>query len=179
MTITSLRGQALAYESVTFAAQDCNIYSAVFAASVLPTLQIPSTHAGQTHSVETMSHDLYCKKCLPWVAAWTLQWAMVWRWPPLLGNRSAGSLTIQRFSEQHSGVPTRSYWNSSWQWTDFTCSTHLSICSGCSLRTQCLHATRCTCGLLSYPFLTVFLRWHAKNGLARLTVLLLMKYALY
>lgn len=74
MTITSLRGHALAYESVTLTAQDCDIYSAVFAASVLPTLQIPSTHAGQTHSAETMSYDLYCKKCLPWVAAWTLQW---------------------------------------------------------------------------------------------------------
>lgn len=69
MTITSLRGHALAYESVMLTAQDCNIYSAVFAASVLPTPQIPSTHTGQTHSTETMSHDLYCKKCLPWVAA--------------------------------------------------------------------------------------------------------------
>lgn len=133
MTITSPRGHALAYESVMLTVQDCNIYSAVFTASVLPTPQIPSTHAGQTHSAETMSHDLYCKKCLPWVAAWTLQWATVWRWPPLLGNRSAGSLTIQSFGKQHSRVLIRSHWNSSWQRTDFTCSKHLWIYSGCFL----------------------------------------------
>lgn len=94
-TVTSLRGHTLAYESVVLTAQECNIYSAVYGASVLSAPQIPSTHAGKTHGAETMSHDLYCKKCLPWVAAWTLQWAMVWRWPLLLGNRSAGSLTIQ------------------------------------------------------------------------------------